>query len=68
MANLVEQYTEDRTLTKTMVEATFRRDEVPEELLSKYFECYDEETAIGLQIAEWLDNNRTEKENTEDVT
>ena len=68
MDKLVTQYKDDRKMTKTMVEATFRRDEVPSELIAKYFECYDEETAIGLQIAEWLDNNRTEKENTEDVT
>lgn len=61
MAKLTEQYTEDRTLTKTMVEATFRRDNVPEELISEYFECYDRETELGLKIAQWLDDNRPEK-------
>lgn len=59
--SLAEQYTEDRTLTKTMVEATFRRDNVPEDLISEYFECYDRETQLGLKIAQWLDENRPEK-------
>lgn len=59
--SLAEQYTEDRTLTKTMVEATFRRDNVPEDLITEYFECYDRETELGLKIAQWLDENRPEK-------
>ena len=61
MQKLAEQYTEDRTLTKTMVEATFRRDNVPEDLITEYFECYDRETQLGLKIAQWLDDNRPEK-------
>lgn len=61
MDKLVDQYIEDRALTKTMVEATFRRDNVPEDLISEYFECYDRETELGLKIAQWLDDNRPEK-------
>lgn len=63
MDKLVDQYTEDRALTKTMVEGTFRRDSVPEDLISEYFECYDKETEIGIKIAQWLDDNRTEDAN-----
>jgi len=59
--SLAKQYTEDRTLTKTMVESTFRRDNVPEDLITEYFECYDKETELGLKIAKWLDDNRSEE-------
>ena len=56
--SLVDQYKEDRKLTRTMVLATFERDSVPQEMIDRYFKSYDEETEIGTQIAEWLDNNR----------
>ena len=58
METLVEQYKQDRTLTRTMVMATFERDSVPQDMIDRYFKSYDEETAIGTEIAEWLDNNR----------
>lgn len=56
--SLVDQYKEDRKLTRTMVLATFERDSVPQEMIDRYFKSYDEETEIGIEIAEWLDNNR----------
>ena len=56
--SLVNQYKEDRELTRTMVLATFERDSVPQEMIDRYFASYDEETSIGIEIAEWLDNNR----------
>lgn len=60
METLVDQYTQDRKLTRTMVLATFERDSVPHEMIDRYFASYDEETAIGIEIAEWLDNARKE--------
>ena len=62
MDNLVDQYKEDRKLTKAMVLSTFERDSVPQELIDKYFECYEAETVAGLKIAEWLDNARKESD------
>ncbi len=58
MGNLEEQYKEDRKLTLAMVLATFERDSVPQGYIDRYVKCYDAETAVGLEIAEWLDNNR----------
>lgn len=58
--NLAEQYEQDRALTRTMVLATFERDSVPQELIDRYFETYDQESEIGLEIAKWLDTNREE--------
>ena len=58
--SLVDQYKEDRAVTKTMVMATFERDAVPQEMIGRYFASYDEETAVGIEIAEWLDNARKE--------
>ena len=66
MDKLEQQYTEDRVLTRAMVESTFRRDNVLEDLITEYFECYDRETDIGLRIAKWLDANRTEKDDTDE--
>lgn len=60
--NLADEYLKDRTLTKTMVESTFHRDNVPEELITEYFESYDKETSIGLKIAKWLDSNRVSED------
>ena len=62
---LVTIYLNDRQLTKEMVKATFIRDKVPEELITEYFKCYDRETKIGTQIAEWLDANREQKQKEE---
>ena len=56
--SLVDQYKEDRGLTRTMVLATFERDSVPQEMIDRYFKSYDEETEHGIIIAKWLDNNR----------
>jgi len=67
MDNLVELYTEDRNVTKAMVEATFIRDNVPTDLITAYFDCYDQETELGLKIAQWLDDNRAVK-GTEEAT
>tara|TARA_B100000073_G_scaffold283753_1_gene244868 strand:+ start:308 stop:499 length:192 start_codon:yes stop_codon:yes gene_type:complete len=58
MGNLEEQYKEDRKLTLAMVLATFERDSVPQGYIDRYVKCYDAETAVGLEIAEWLDNSR----------
>ena len=58
MANLIDQYIEDRNITRTMVLATFERDNVPQEMIDEYFEAYDRETDIGKKIAAWLDANR----------
>ena len=69
--NLVEEYKNDRKITKVMVRSTFERDNVPEELIEPYFEAYDLETEHGIKIAEWLDSNRpTEAEisNTDEPT
>ena len=65
--SLVEQYTEDRNITKAMVESTFRRDNVPEDLITEYFKCYDRETEIGLKIAQWLDEKRSKEETKDDT-
>jgi hypothetical protein len=62
--SLVEQYKEDRKLTRAMVLATFERDSVPQEMIDRYFASYDEETSIGIEIAEWLDNNRKDTSDT----
>lgn len=56
---LVEQYKEDRAVTRAMVESTFRRDNVPEDMIEEYFKCYDTETECGNRIAQWLDENRS---------
>lgn len=65
--NLVEQYKQDRELTRTMVLATFERDSVPQELIEEYFKHYDKESEVGEKIAEWLDANRP-KEEAKDAT
>ena len=64
MDNLVEQYKEDRKLTLAMVLATFERDSVPQGYIDRYVKCYDAETAVGLEIAEWLDNHRKEEDDS----
>lgn len=63
--SLTDQYRDDRVLTRTMVEATFNRDSVPQELTAPYFECYDKETELGLKIAQWLETNRPKNPDTE---
>lgn len=65
--SLVEQYKEDRKLTRTMVLATFERDSVPAELIEEYFNHYDKESEAGEKIAEWLDVNRS-KDEAKDAT
>ena len=69
--SLIQQYKDDRKLTKVMVRSTFERDNVPEELIEPYFEAYDTETELGIKIAEWLDSNRpveAETTNTDEPT
>ena len=58
MDKLADLYKVDRERTRILVLGTFERDSVPQDMIDRYFKCYDEETVEGLAIAKWLDDNR----------